>query len=111
MPDVDDGIFGGIEQHSWPSPAHDFSNLLALLRGIAVDRAFFTRPLVFSEVAMAETLAGKFGQSFIFLRHSVQLQVMAAIKRYHFSDGLLLSFYSIHGSFIKSISLSKRVQS
>jgi hypothetical protein len=38
----------------------------------------------------------------IFIWHCVLMKMMAAIKLYHLSDGLLLSFYPAHATLILS---------
>ena len=61
-------------------------------------RAVLASSLILTILAMVETATSKLCQMQVFIRHSVLLQPMTAIKLYHPADSLLLSLYSIHYS-------------
>ena len=95
-------FFWRIEYHSWSYPAHDLTNLFTLLWRITVCRAVLAGSLILSIPAMVETATSEFCQMLVFIRHSVLLQPMTAIKFYHPSDGLLFALYSTRHSNISS---------
>ena len=56
----------------------------------------FASSLVFTILTMIQTATRKFCQMLIFLWHCVLMKMMTAIKFYHLSDSLLLSFNPAH---------------
>lgn len=57
---------------------------------------FFASSLILPIFAMIYTATSKLCQMLMFFWDSVLVQPMTAIKLYHLSDSLLLSFYSAH---------------
>ena len=96
MPHVKHCIFGTVEHHSWPNPAHHLLNLLTLLWRITVDGTPITGFLVFSEPTMFEAQTSILCQKFIVLWQCVLLQMVAAIKRYHLADCPLFPLNPVH---------------
>ena len=93
---MQNGILRGIPYHSWPSPAHYFTDGLALFRSIAMSWTILASSLVFAILAMIKTATGKIYQMLVLIWHCVQMKMMTAIKLYHLSDCSLLSLNSCH---------------
>ena len=90
------GILGGIPYHSWPCPAHYFTDGLALFRSIAMSGTNLASSFQFAILAMIQTATSEIRQMLIFIRHCGLMKMMAAIQLNHLSHRLLLSFYPAH---------------
>lgn len=58
------------------------------------------------KTAQVKPMAGIVGKMLIFLRHSIQVQMMTAIQLNHLPDSLFLSLYPIHRSVLFASSVS-----
>lgn len=76
---MQNGILGGIPDHSWPYPAHYFAYLLTLFRRITVSRAVLASSLVFTILTIIKTATSKVSQTLVFIRHCILMKMIAAI--------------------------------
>ncbi len=93
---MSNSILWSIPYHSWPSPAHYFTDGLALFWSIAMSGTILTSSFLFAILATIQTATGKVCQMLIFIWHCVLMKMMPAIKLYHLSDSLLLSLNPAH---------------
>jgi hypothetical protein len=61
---------------------------------VSAGRAVLASSFMLTILAMVETATSKLCQLLVFIRHSVLLQPMTAIKFYHHADCLFFSLYS-----------------
>lgn len=90
MKKMNEGILWGIPYHSWPCPAHHFTDGLALFRSIAMGRTILASCLLFAIRAMIKTTASEVCQMQVFIRHCVLMKMMATIQLNHLTDYSLL---------------------
>ena len=90
MKKMNEGILWGIPYHSWPCPAHHFTDGLALFRSIAMGRTILASCLLFAIRAMIKTTTSEVCQMQVFIRHCVLMKMMATIQLNHLTDYSLL---------------------
>jgi hypothetical protein len=93
---MSEGLLERIEGHPRAHPSHDLSDLLALLRRIAVGGTVLAGCLVLSIFAMVQAAACEICQTLVLLRHGVLLEPMTAIELDHLTDRPLLPFNPAH---------------
>ena len=88
------GIYWGIPYHSWPCPAHHFTDGLAFFRSIAMSRTILASCLLFAIREIIRTTTSELCQMQVFIRHCVLMKMMATIQLNHLTDCSLLSLNS-----------------
>ena len=96
MKKMNDGILWGIPYHSWPCPAHHFTDGLTLFRSIAMSGTILASSFLFAILAMSQTTTGKVCQMLILLRHCVLMKMLTTIQLYHLTDCSFLSLNPAH---------------
>ena len=79
MKKMNEGILWGIPYHSWPCPAHHFTDGLALFRRIAMSGTVLARSLLFTILTMIQTATSEVCQKLVFIGHRVLMKMMTAI--------------------------------
>lgn len=107
---MNDGIFGGIYNHSWSRPAHYLTNGLSFFGSIAVSRAVFASGFLFAISAMVEAATSIFRQMLIFLRCGILMKMMLTVKINHLPNDLFFLLYSSHIFFLIFLLNNRKVR-